>query len=405
MAKIVRVTSPTPRMSSRSLKAMTRRQGTSVHEGGTAGTIVPEKDTILAFEGAEGAGRLAIGGRKGDTYVVTSIRDSGPGTLRDALDTAPTRGRTITFGTEGTIPLASPLQVPSFCTIDGSTAPGNGICTRNYAIELRGVRDVIIRHIRMRLGDTVPQDEQSIFFFQAENVILDHCSISWAIDENCTPWESHNVTVQWCFITEGLQDSVHSKSPPGHSAGLIFQGNLITIHHNYFAHNRFRNPLCRGRADVVNNFVYNWKENGTHYGTSSGPTFDTQLNLDNNYFVKGGSQTGADSAWFLAFGDVTVWDDGNITDFNENGSFDGTAATLTVGAWTAATERFDFGYPRVNTTAAADCITPILDGAGATLPQRDAVDIRVRAEALAAQESNNTPGLMDSQTEVGGWPF
>src|SRR5215211_6792546 len=203
------------------------------------------KGQILAFPGAEGAGKFAIGGRDGDVYVVNNLNDSGFGSLRDAIGTAPSSGRMIVFSVGGTINLLTDIDITrSKITIAGQTSP-RGITLARRALRVSNTNNIILQHIAVRPGDfyTAPNvyEPDSIWVNGSNNVILDHVSASWSTDEVLSLTHgSTNVTVQWSLITEALHNSNHSKG--NHGYGSIIHGGETTLHHNLYAHNRSRNP-------------------------------------------------------------------------------------------------------------------------------------------------------------------
>ena len=172
----------------------------------------------LAFPEAEGWGRFATGGRGGEVYAVTNLNDNGPGSLRDALSVG---HRTVIFRVSGTIELKSVLLLEtSNITIAGQTVPGEGICLRRFPLLIRGASDVIVRYLRIRVGDEAGKPLDGLEVRDAENVIIDHCSVSWSSDEAINTWHgTKNLTVQWCLISEPLHRSVN-RSPHGYGASL-----------------------------------------------------------------------------------------------------------------------------------------------------------------------------------------
>src|SRR5580698_1570870 len=168
----------------------------------------------LAFPGAEGFGRFAKGGRGGDVYHVTNLNDAGPGSLRQGFRTM--RGpRTIVFDVSGTIELKHPLQVERpFLTIAGQTAPGDGICLKDHTFLIHGASDVIVRYLRIRLGDKnkpANKGDDAMTTDDIDNVIFDHLTVSWGIDSNHDLRRGKNVTLQWSLYAEALNHSLHSK--------------------------------------------------------------------------------------------------------------------------------------------------------------------------------------------------
>ena len=182
----------------------------------------------LAFPSAEGYGKYTVGGRGGKVYEVTNLNDSGEGSLRAAVEAS--GPRTVVFRVSGTIDLRSDLRIkhPNI-TIAGQTAPGDGICIKRYPLMI-SADEVIIRYIRVRFGDESGQDSDAISSRYVKNLILDHVSASWSVDETMSIYHCENVTVQWCMITESMFNSNHSKS--SHGFGGIWGSNHSSYHHN-----------------------------------------------------------------------------------------------------------------------------------------------------------------------------
>lgn len=359
----------------------------------------------------DGFGAMSRGGEGGDTYTVTTLANDGPGSFRQALWTQD-GPRNVVFDVGGTIRLEDVLFTRKpYLTIAGETAPCPGITLADHGLTIKGAHDIVIRHIRSRLGDHVERDGSSLFILDCHDVHVSHCSVSWGTDENGAAWTSSeadgfvgNVTFSWCIFSEGLLNSVHTKG--AHSMGCIGAVEGLTIHHCLFAHNNMRNPFIRGRADLVNNVVYNWGSNGTHIDIpvedplhllALGPA---RVNLDNCWYQSGPS-TGSVDSWFRAFeheskGRPLIWDSGGtIVDGNANPVFVGSPSEGDAGTFDWATERHP--YPRVKTDAAAVAYKKVLKYAGASI-HRDAVDKRIVADV-----KNGTGRIIDSQDEVGGW--
>ena len=193
----------------------------------------------LAFPTAEGYGKFTVGGRGGKVYEVTNLNDSGEGSLRAAVEAS--GPRTVVFRVSGTIDLKSDLRIKNpNLTIAGQTAPGDGICIKGYPLMI-GADEVIIRHIRVRFGDESGQDSDAIGCRYVKNLILDHVSASWSVDETMSIYHCENVTVQWCMITESMFDSSNA-TKGDHGFGGIWGSNHGSYHHNLIAHHSSRNP-------------------------------------------------------------------------------------------------------------------------------------------------------------------
>ena len=211
------------------------------------------EDRRVAFPGAAGYGAFARGGRGGDVYIVTDLGDSGAGSLRHGLESA-TGPRTIVFEISGTIELESPLVIERpFMTIAGQTAPGDGITLKGRELAIRNTHDIILRYVRLRPGDVQCErgfTGDALSVDGVTDVMIDHVSMSWSIDETLAIRRSGAVTVQWSFITESLNDSCHPKGP--HSCATLLGPNpdgRLTIHDCLFAHHVRRSPKPTSRGE------------------------------------------------------------------------------------------------------------------------------------------------------------
>jgi pectate lyase len=249
---------------------------------------------LPAFPGAQGAGADTVGGRGGNVYFVDNLQPNGVGSFQNAVDGV-NEPRIVIFRVSGAIPLAHDLTIDKpYLTVAGQTAPGDGICITDYAVLIARTHDVIIRHMRFRPGDvsgtcpvTSPQvwGGDALSIDGAYNIIIDHCSLSWAPDElmhiydGGAGYDCTNVTLSWSILSESLHDSVHTEGP--HGCGLLIKtdGGYVTAHHNLIAHNDTRNPRTgssptgsstyRNYIDFRNNVVYNWGDFSGHGGGSS----------------------------------------------------------------------------------------------------------------------------------------
>lgn len=251
-------------------------------------------EDVLGFLGADGFGKYTVGGRGGKVIEVTNLNDSGEGSLRAAVEAE--GPRTVVFKVCGTIELQSLLRVTNpYITIAGQTAPGDGICLANYGIVVN-TEQVIIRYLRSRPGD-LAEEGDSIWVNESKNVILDHLSSSWGTDETLSVSASDDVSVQWCLISESLNQSINAKGT--HGMGSLIRGSngqKVTFHHNMYFSHRNRSPMQGNytshtedpigfNVEFINNVVYNWS------GKAASKNHDddsiTKYNYIGNYYRSG----------------------------------------------------------------------------------------------------------------------
>jgi hypothetical protein len=368
---------------------------------------------VPAFPGAEGFGAAAIGGRGGRVIEVTTLEDSGPGSLRAAVDAS--GSRIVVFRVSGTIALKSRLQIRNpYITIAGQTAPGDGICVKDYDLQIE-TDQVIVRYIRFRAGDNMGVEVDGIWVGKGHHIILDHCSASWSVDETISVSSRggiDSVTVQWCMITESLNSSTHSKGRHGYGSLIRgSHGEQYTFHHNLYAHHIYRSPWVGNYLmpdedseglifDFRNNVVYNW--GGDHAGANSRYRYSgiAKVNFVGNYYKRGQDSTG--DYGFMA---SMTWGRGFFQDNFMNGQ-------CPEDPW--ALVKFDkflesekdiykqsqpFPAPPVTMQSPTDAFARVLQEVGASLPKRDAVDRRIIENVR-----NGTGRIIDSEESVGGWP-
>ena len=363
----------------------------------------PSRDgQAIAFEGAEGCGKYSLGGRGGKEYVVTSLADDGSeGTLRYAVEAE--GPRIVTFAVSGDIHLTAPLNISNpYLTILGQTAPGKGITIRDHNVFITADH-VIVRYLRMRLGTAARVEADALGARHCRHLMIDHCSISWATDENASFYNLADATIQWCIISEALNSSVHHKGKHGY--GGIWGGRNVSFHHNLFAHNNSRNPrfdhprlywendllYYRGTVEFVNNVVYNWGMKAI-YGGEEG-----WFNMVNNSF-RPGPATRRNGEWLdISISETTSMIKGKF--YIEGNEYDGTV----VEDDRSESERFVTSVT-INEQSADEAYKAVLKSVGASY-RRDAVDRRIIREVrkgTATYKGSVTglPGIIDSENDV-----
>ncbi len=344
----------------------------------------------LAFPGAEGFGRFAQGARASATrevYIVTNLNDSGTGSFRDAVSKP---GRVVVFAVGGIVNLASDVVVSPNVTIAGQTAPGDGIVFFNKRVTYSGASNSISRYLRIRLGATGNSGKDASGLSNGSNMIFDHMSITWGMDEVFSiNWDSKgtapdNITIQNSIIGQGL----HREN---HSAGGLIQtpdGGKVSLLKNLYISNKTRNPKVKGVNEFVNNVVYNWGNYGNTYGHSvsgdayimGGSSGVSEVNIINNYFVSGPLTLPSVSTPFSrGTGSFYLYGAGNYFDNNKNGALDGALvpynATGYPGIEEGSFKSQPFAYPAANPAmTAAQAYEYIIQNVGASYPRRDQVD-------------------------------
>ena len=407
---------------------------------------LPQAD-LPAFPGAEGGGKFSFGGRGGKTYVVTSLADSGPGSLREACEQG--GARTVVFNVAGIIRLKSPLIIRApYITIAGQTAPGDGVCIAGESVWIN-THDVIIRYMRFRRGETnVGRRDDAIGGNPIGNIMIDHVSASWGLDENMSMYRhmyndstgekeqklgTVNITIQNSIFAEALDTW-------NHSFGSTLGGENCTFMRNLWANNTGRNPSIgfNGIFNFVNNVVFNW----VHRSTDGGD-YRAMFNIINNYYKPGPltpknspvghrilkPESGRSKLKYHVYGRAYVT--GNIMEGNDRVTKDNWDGGVQVEELENADKyTADMKWskplpmPELTILAAKDAYQYVLNNAGATLPKRDAVDRRVveqvRTGKIKYREGVKLPetqfkhrhlpidsykqGIITDISQVGGYP-
>ncbi|MAF11742.1 pectate lyase [Candidatus Poribacteria bacterium] len=400
----------------------------------TPSAFASDTPQVPAFPGAEGYGSVTRGGRGGRVLAVTNLDDSGPGSLRAACEAD--GPRTVVFRVSGTIPLERRMKIANpYITIAGQTAPGDGICLRGFPLSI-DADEVIIRYLRVRFGDESGDDADAVSSRYHTNIIIDHVSASWSVDETMSVYHGENITVQWCLIAESMYRSNHSKG--AHGYGGIWGSNHSTYHHNLLAHHTSRTPRFAsgsGYTDYRNNVIYNWGYNSAYGGEKQqqgNDRFDfSTINMVANYYKPGPatvpgavsrrivSPSSRDEAddfgrWHVA--DNVVHGAPEVNADNWNGG-----VQPQHGGEHIAAIRLDEPWESmpIGQQTAEDAYLSVLEHAGATLPKRDALDARIVEETRGGyatyegatykqdrkvSDPSKPSGIIDSQTDVGGWP-
>ncbi|MBN1309747.1 MAG: hypothetical protein JXA18_17635 [Chitinispirillaceae bacterium] len=388
------------------------------------GDVLPFRICRLAFPTAEGYGRWARGGRGGRVIEVTSLNDAGSGSLRNALEEE--KGpRTIVFRVGGVIPLNSKLIIPSDggdVYIAGQTAPGDGICVTRYAMGPLGAKDVIIRHIRLRVGDYAQDAMDGMGMASCDHSIIDHCTISWSVDEAYSSRSAKNITYQRNLVSEALNNSVHFNGT--HSFAASISGKYGSFLHNLHAHCAGRNwslaggmeqdaKTYAGYVEIVNNVVYNW-----HHRTTDGGV--RQCNFVGNYYKAGAAselmQLASIDGDELNTGDMQK---AYITGNKMVNASGGIVVSPTSDNWSKCISKFNTVAEVRSTTplfpisitplSADEAYTDVLANVGATKPKQDAIDARIINEVRNGTykytgSKDGLRGILDSQNDAGGYP-
>ena len=422
------------------------------------------KADLIAFPGCEGYGRFTTGGRAIDgrgsrVYYVTRLDDTGEeGTFRWAVTTGDDTPRTVLFKVSGTIYLTKNVDVRSNTTIAGQTAPGGGICLCGYRVKLGS--NIIIRHIRFRAGDLPNSSMSPLGVENVQNIVIDHCSVSWSMEENMTLYDCDYTTVQWSIFSEGLYDSRNSKG--NRAYGAQWGGEHATMHHCLFAHNNSRSPRFNGVRDnvhdrhvdneFINNVIYNWGSVNAVYGgecSTTGATKDTDYNrvyMIGNYYKPGPATknaTGSRRYWVSANGgsisevgqwylkgnkfelsskwapSSAIWSNAELEKVNDDNYYGFVAnnSSRAMNFWSLSpsqaladkallTELPDGYQLTMACDPAETAYQKVMLAAGASKPRYDEVDVRILSEAAGTQAPQyggargSKLGIIDSPSDI-----
>ena len=403
-------------------------------------------ESAPAFPGAEGHGRFTTGGRGGQVYHVTRLADDGqPGSFRHACNQS--GKRTIVFDVSGTIYLTSELRLKNGnVSILGQTAPGDGVCIADYPFSI-AASNVIIRYMRFRLGNrnVANHEGDGLGGMDQQNIVIDHCSVSWSVDECLSVYGSKNISVQWCYVDQSMVASGHSKG--NHGYGGNWGGSGASYHHNLLAHHTSRTPRLGPRPstqtdermDLRNNVIYNWGGEGCYGGEGM------KVNIVNNYYKPGpGTPSGTKGMRIAAVGirtsEYTHHDTDKPNDWDKmwhvwgkyyvNGNVNTKYSDVTSDNWTYGMynqindSKVDYTYTQetkdtiriekpiaygyITTHTAQTAYEMVTRYAGASY-RRDSHDSYITDDVLtgtakysgAGQEGK---GFINNQDEAGGWP-
>lgn len=402
---------------------------------------------VLAFPGAEGGGAYSFGGRGGKVYVVKNLNDSGPGSLREACEQG--GARIVVFNVAGIIRLKSPITVRApYITIAGQSAPGDGICIAGESLWIN-THDVVIRYMRFRRGETdVLRRDDAIGGNGVGNIIIDHVSASWGLDENMSMYRhvyntedgkaiklpTVNITIQNSIFSEALDTY-------NHSFGSTIGGLNSTFMRNLWANNISRNPSIGMYGDFgfVNNVVFNWWNRSADGGDNN-----SLYNFINNYYKPGPitptdkpighrilkPESGRSQDKKTFYGKVYV--NGNIVEGNERVTRDNWDGGVQIEDMPDAGRYTDsirvnqpFPMAKVSIVPAKEAYDYVLKNVGASLPKRDPVDTRiietVKTGKIFYKEGGKTDigkqyikrrlpsdsykqGIISDISQVGGYP-
>ncbi len=399
----------------------------------TATTTMAQDNTsqVPAFPGAEGYGKYTTGGRGGKVYIVNTLEDYDKGetpiegSFRRAIEKK--GARTVVFAVAGNIMLKRKLDITKdSITIAGQTAPAPGICVAGHQIRIKA-NNVIIRYMRFRLGDINQEESDALSSTasstkgQFNDIIIDHCSVSWSTDECASFYGNERLTFQWNIVSESLRKSVHAKG--NHGYGGIWGGKGASYHHNLLAHHDSRNPRfdhpgvtdISGVIDFRNNVIYNWGGNSSYGGQCR------TINIVNNYYKPGPATSKSKRSRIFApeagikenhYGYGQYYVDGNFMVGDEKCSKNNWGRGVQQSKKDADPLVFSYDtirlkeplpYADLPYTEATVAYEQVLKNVGASL-YRDAVDARIIEEVREGKFTYGEKGLIDSQEQVGGFP-
>ncbi len=391
---------------------------------------------LIAFPGVDGYGRLTSGGRMMDgrgahVYYVTRLDDTDEeGSLRWAVTTGDDTPRTVLFKVAGTIYLKSQLTCKPNITIAGQTAPAGGICIAGYKMKLSS--NSILRHLRFRAGDLYKDSQSALGVENVENIVLDHCSFSWSMEENLTLYDTDYTTTQWCIFSEGLYNSRNSKGARSYAAQ--WGGEHGTLHHCLFANCNNRSPRFNGvRAsnndrhvdnEFVNNVVYNWGKPNSIYGGENdqscngynrtyminnyfrpGPA--TQKNTSGSRYFVGASSSNGVGQWYLSGNKFelsskwapasSIWSNTVLQKVNDNNyyGFISNSSERALNLESVGNSQATFNkyvlpdvveWSGLQYESADEAYRAVVQQAGASMPRFDEVDARILAEAAGERD-------------------
>ena len=356
---------------------------------------------IPSFPGAEGGGMYSFGGRGGKVITVTSLADRGPGTLREACE-GTVGARIVVFNVVGIIHLKTPIIVEApYLTIAGQTAPGDGVCVAGETFWVN-THDVVVRHMRFRRGETkVERRDDSFGGDPVGNIMIDHCSCMWGLDENISFYRhmfdpgagikeeklpTVNVTIQNTISAQALDTY-------NHAFGSTLGGENCSFMRNLWADNAGRNPSIgwNGVFNFVNNVIYNWANRSV-----DGGDYTALYNIINNYYKPGAltpkdapighrilkPESGRSKLGYLVYG--RVYCNGNIMEGNDAVTKDNWNGGVQVEDMENAGQYTDsmrwnepFPKPEFPIMKAQDAYNFVLENVGANIPERDIVDQRI----------------------------